>query len=289
MPTPPTKARHVECTLDEYHAMPGWSNSQLNDLVPPEGSPPLFDGRHVTGIYPRKVSKEMDVGSVAHILLSNPADATNLVAVIPRDALNSQGNRTGSAWQAFKAEHADTRYLLKRAEYAPIKQMVANVYDCPAAKPLMESAIHYEFSLTWQDEETGLHLRARPDMICGHAGRVVVPDFKTTKALTPWEFTRDALKYGYHRQGAWYSEPVELFGYDVAGFVFITVDKSPAHEVRVYELPERALQLGREQNRANRRELARRLDQDDWSDPLGAEILVVDLPERAYSEQWSMT
>ena len=143
--------------------------------------------------------------------------------------------------------------------------------------------------MIWRDEETGLSQRARPDLVIGHRdGSVIVVDFKTTKAVSPREFVRDAMGFGYHRQDAWYSDGVAAFGYHVAAFLFVTADKSPAHDCRIYELPARAKLLGQEENRMNRQDLARRLETNDWTDPYGKEILTVDLPEWAYKDPWRM-
>lgn len=282
------KARHIECTNAEYHARRDeWCRSQVENMLPPEGSPPLFHGRHISGIYPRKRSKPLDGGTVTHALLSSPGAQHDVVAIIPPEALNEQGHRKGQAWKAYRAEH-EGLILMTEEEFEPVKRMVRNVYDHPQAWRLLAGAMHHEFTILHHDDDSGLDLRTRPDLIASVGGRVFVPDFKTTKAMTPREFAADAVKYGYHRQAAWYIEAVEAYGYEVArkGFPFITVDKSPAHECRVYTLPERAIELGRQENRMNRRELARRLEEDDWTDPLGKEVHEVDLPEYAYSDPW---
>ena len=65
---------------------------------------------------------------------------------------------------------------------------------------------------------------------------------------------------------------------------FITVDKSPAHECRVYEIEEEVVQ-GRRDNTRNRRELARRLREDDWIDPAAKEAIKVRFPRRIYDEE----
>jgi len=52
--------------------------------------------------------------------------------------------------------------------------------------------------------------------------------------------------------------------------------------VYVHRLSPDALQLGREENDLARLELARRLAEDDWSNPAAAEIHELDLPQWAY-------
>ena len=57
-------ARHIECTMEEYHQRPEWSRSQLEDFF---RSPPLFYGRHVAKppLYPREEKQVFDHGTVA--------------------------------------------------------------------------------------------------------------------------------------------------------------------------------------------------------------------------------
>ncbi len=273
-----SRARHVQCTLEQYHARSEWSRSQLEVL---RESPPLFHGRYTLGSYPYKRTTALDVGTVAHTLLSSPASRNELVKIIPAKVLNKDGHRKGAPWKAFEKEHIGL-ILMKAEEFEPVKQMVRNVYAHDEAGRLLSAAIHYEHTLYYKDEETGLWLRARPDLLTGADGRVIIVEYKTTRAVTPREFCSDAYSLGYHRQEAWYWDAVEAFGMDVADFIFITSDKSPAYQCRCYRLPRTALELGRRQNRENRRDLARRLAENDWTDPLGSGIHNVDLPEYAY-------
>ena len=275
-----SKARHFTCSLEQYHARREWSHSQIEDLYT---SPPLFHGRHISGQYARKSSPMFDAGTVAHLLLTSPAEQVDMVAIIPDDVLAKNGARSGTAWKEWKASQ-DGKICLKKAEFAPIKEMVWNVHKHPVAAELLATAQHYEFSVAWIDDDTGLHLRARPDMICGQNGLAVEVDFKTTKAVTQREFVADAAKYGYHRQAAWYWDGAAEFGMDVSRFVFIAVDKSPAHQCRVYEFSEADIELGREENRCLLNELAKRLEEDDWSDPLGKDVLNVSLPAWKHAE-----
>lgn len=280
-----SRARHVECTLKQYHARPEWSRSQFEDAINEDGdiSWPLFYGLHVAEprLFHKSASTAMDVGTVAHVILSSPGGIDTVVAIIPPEVLGKGGRRGTNAWKEWRDTHPG-KIDMKEAEFEPVRQMVRNVYQHPRGDWLMRHALHYEFGLVWEDSETSLQLRACSDLLVEFRGRVLVVDFKTTRCRTPRTFAKAAAELGYHRQAAWYSEAVELFGYEVAGFLFLTVDKSPAHECRVYELPQHAIELGRRQNAANRRELARRLDENDWTDPLGQDAIEVDLPQYVY-------
>ena len=281
------KARHIECSLETYHTRGEWSHSQEEDAIGDEGSWPLFHGRHVAkpSLFPRKKSKDLDAGTVAHTILTSPGSLDDVVAIIPPEVLSKSGARGTNAYKAWQADHPDKIHM-KEAEVEPVRQMVRNVYAHPRGRWLMEHILHTEFTLVWKDEETGLDLKARPDFLVQWQGRIFVVDFKTTRCRTPRTFYKAAAELGYHRQLAWYQEPVELFGYEVVPEgVFLTSDKSPAHECRVYELPKHDIDLGHRENRAFRREFSWRKDNDDWTDPLSQEAIVGQLPRWAHDNE----
>ena len=277
-----SETTHIDCTLTEYHARPEWSNSQVGDLI--SRGAPFFHGTHVTGEMPKETKAVWDTGTVAHAIFASE-DIDKVVAVIPADVLNGQGHRKGGNWLAWKEDHA---HLIdrKESEMVAIRHMVANAHAHPAVKELLDHAAHFEHSLVYKDEATGLPLRNRTDLICVYPnGRAAVVDFKTTRAVTKREFRKDAHKYGYHRQAAWYWNAAEKAGFNVKAFVFIAVDKSPAHECRVYKAPLRELELGRREVRTALDDLARRLEEDDWQCPNYGEIADMEFPEYAFQNE----
>ncbi len=275
---PKRKARHIECTNEAYHARAEWSRSQLNDLP---DDPELFAGRCITDEFPRPSSKPMEIGTVAHQCLTAPGGLDAVVTVIPPEVLASNGARLGNAWKAWRAEHAGTIHLTER-ELQPIRRMIRSVHVHKTASKRLAAAMHYEFTLIYTDKETGLPLRARPDLIVADGDGVIVPDFKTTAARTTRDFARECVRFRLHRQAAWYTEAVELFGYHVKSWEFITVQNAPPYACRVRPLDPLAIALGLDEIRAARRDLKRRLDADDWSDPTGDDPIPLDLPEYAY-------
>jgi hypothetical protein len=276
-----SEACHVDCTLEEYHATPGvWSNSQKEVLIK---SPPLFRGRFLTGEFLRESSMEFDIGTVAHAALADPAGLDNVLAIIPPTALNEQGHRKGAAWKAWSDANAG-KIQMKPGEAAPVQAMVRNVREHPKAAMLLDSPGHTEYTVTWRDEESGLLLRARPDKIAETDVGTVLVDIKTTRTETPREFSNSIVKFGYHRQAAWYMEGCRELGIFPVAFLFIVVDKSPAHECEVYQLDQRAIELGQQQNRAAINELAWRLKTNNWRQSGWGEVLTIYLPEWAYRQ-----
>lgn len=272
-------AHHVECSLKDYHRRPEWSNSQKEKLIE---SPPLFYGTYISHEFPPMASKELDIGTVAHECLTNPGGLDAIVKVIPENVLNGQGHRKGGAWKEWSEAHAD--YIqMKESEIESIRRMIESVHRT-VPKWMFENVLHYEHTIIWRDDESGLMLRARPDMIIRRGDYVVLADFKTTRTTTARTFAADAAKYGYHRQAAWYWDAAVALGMSPCAFLDITVDKTPAHETSIYELATGAIELGRTQNRKAIHELAWRLETDTWTAPHHGEILMLDLPEWAYRD-----
>ncbi len=280
------RAYHVDCTNKEHHNREEFSRSQHTEVWE---SPALFYGQHISRIYPREKKRPWDVGTVGHTCLLEPEGMDAVAVEIPVDTFRTKaGNPPASPLattdcKKWKEDHPGRIHLTPN-DFEAVRQMIANVRAHPAAALFLEHAIHFEYTIIWEDEETGLPLRARPDMICEFGGGFAVSEFKTARSVQAREFSRDAHKHGYHRQQAMYSEAVEaLFG-PVIHFPFICSDKKPAYQCEVYTLSPRALELGREENRMIRRDFARRLEDNDWHSESWGKVSEVDFSEWAFRQ-----
>jgi hypothetical protein len=115
-----------------------------------------------------------------------------------------------------------------------------------------------ECTMAWQDPETGVWLRARPDLIPTDSGDFV--DLKTSESVTYDHLVYAIGEYGYHQQGALIWEVCELLGMPFDGFALIFVEKKSPYCVRVIELPDEDLARGRQQNRAMIRQVKKCMD-----------------------------
>lgn len=119
------------------------------------------------------------------------------------------------------------------------------VRNHPFALKLLADGIS-ETTLIWQDEDTGLMCKARPDRIpTGNKG--VILDLKSTTNASKNAFQSDCIKYGYAREGAIYLEGYgRLTGalYQDLIFALIAVEKEPPYRVEVYTLEVDFLQWG---------------------------------------------
>ena len=274
-------ARHIPgLTLEQYHQRPEWSHSQMEVF---RESPPLFHGTFISKVYPKKESNAFDDGNIIHTPLLG-GSLGDVVEIIPTDVLSNKGKRMGNAWKAWEAAHPD-KILRKQAECDFLGRMIDSVRAKEEAADILDSPGHFEHSIVYQDEATGLWLRARPDKVSlSYHGTKLAADVKSTKARTVKEFMKDAAKYGYHRQAAWYWDACVAIGIDITAFVFISVNKTPAHECHAIELDRDDIELGRSQNRELLHELAWRLDTNNFTSRDGDGIVVGNLPQWAYSQ-----
>lgn len=188
-------------------------------------------------------------GRLLHALLLEPYSVATQFAVF------TGAVRRGNAWETFQKENAG-KDIVTMAE---LETAVAQ-RDALLKNPLVRGALSEsmrEASAFWTDDETGVACKARFDVVCPRDGGTVggiAYEIKTTHDISTESFTRDAFKYGYYRQAAWY-----LYGLNAAtgrnypDFGFIVVEKSAPYGVRVFRLSNEAIDRGYEENMANLR------------------------------------
>jgi hypothetical protein len=260
---------------EEYHRQPALSSSGARKLLPPS-CPALFRHEQLHGRPPKRV---FDLGHAAHALVLGCGP--ELVEVVAKDW------RTDKA-KALAAEARERGAVpLLPDEYAEIRAMAAALREHPVAAALFDPERgRPEVSLFWFDETSGVDRRARLDWLPDPGpGRMLVPDYKSTRCAEPRSLSKSAYDYGYHQQAAWYLDGVavrELAG--DAAFVFVFQEKTAPYLVTVIELDVVALNLGRDLNRRAIELYAQCARRDRWPG-YSDEVELVPLPgwvERAY-------
>ena len=136
-----------------------------------------------------------------------------------------------------------------------------------------------ERSLFWQDKETGLWCKVRPDAIPTDSGDFA--DLKTTTAVQYDDLCSSVRRFGYHQQAALIFEGAKhVAGIGMSSFTFVFVEKKPPYCVRLVHLKEQDLILGHKQNRAARLLIARCINEGHWPGPGDGNIVSIDLGER---------
>lgn len=277
----------VESELDNflYHMRPEVSNSMLSDF---ESSPELFYGRYVTKTIPRrKRTAPMIFGDLVHesILMGIDTQAVE----VPKSALDNGGKRNGQGFKEFAAEHPGKSLLLSE-DYTRLRNSVDAVWNNHRAAEILNLAdAAVEQSIFWTDEATGLRLRCRPD--CRRLSLPLCVDLKTTRDASREAVARSMHKFGYTRQRAFYGAGVKAYTGIAHDFVFIFVESEEPHLVRCYELdprPDRAATKGYEDFRAGLDRLAACYQTGNWNGNGWDQVLTLDLPNWAYSNQWEL-
>lgn len=180
------------------------------------------------------------------------------------------------------------------------KQQVDQLADAIGLNDLAGAAMAdgvAEQTIVWQDEETGVWLRCRPDflpnaVIAGADLRVVSDlKFMAPRACTPEGFSRAIFNFGYHIAAAFYFAGIEaVYGHRPTNWVHIVVEKEFPFSVQIYELPQSDIDLGAFQMREAIRTFADCLEKDSWPS-FAPDPVMVGLPpyiRRQIAEHGSM-
>lgn len=136
---------------------------------------------------------------------------------------------------------------LHAADAAKVRGMGEALRAHPTASRLLDlERGQVEQSGFWVDPESEVWRRFRFDYMRGDA----LIDFKTTDDLSDRALANVIARYGYDQQNAWYCDGAKALGLSSdPRFLFIFQAKTAPYLVRVIELPERWVEIGRDKNR----------------------------------------
>ncbi|MCL4683076.1 MAG: PD-(D/E)XK nuclease-like domain-containing protein [Rhodocyclaceae bacterium] len=204
----------------------------------------------------RKETPSLMFGTAAHVRLLEPQDFAQRYVVAP------PGDRRTKAYKDFEAANAG-KAILTADEAAAIERIAANVDAHQGAAALLRRGLK-EVTLIWQDAETGIWIKARPDCLAISLDTGVCLDLKTTEDASPNAFVRACASYSYDLQAAVYLDGLrEVFGRDF-DFCFLPAEKSEPHGVALYGAPEDMLESGRRKFRRALRQLAECRQTNTW-------------------------
>ncbi|EHG3885903.1 exonuclease VIII, partial [Salmonella enterica subsp. enterica serovar Cerro] len=182
---------------EAYHAGPGVSKSQLDDIA---DTPAIYLWRKNAPVDTEK-TKSLDTGTAFHCRVLEPEEFSK------RFIIAQEFNRRTSAGKeeekTFLEECARTgRTVLTAEEGRKIELMYQSVMALPLGQWLVESGGYAESSVYWEDPETGILCRCRPDKIIPEFHWIM--DVKTTADIQ--RFRTAYYDYRYHVQDAFYSD-----------------------------------------------------------------------------------
>ncbi|HIB3793098.1 TPA: exodeoxyribonuclease VIII [Escherichia coli] len=242
---------------ENYHAGPGVSKSQLDDIA---DTPALYLWRKNAPVDTTK-TKTLDLGTAFHCRVLEPEEFSNRFIVAPE--FNRRTN-AGKEEKAFLMECASTgKTVITAEEGRKIELMYQRVMALPLGQWLVESAGHAESSIYWEDPETGILCRCRPDKIIPEFHWIM--DVKTTADIQ--RFKTAYYDYRYHVQDAFYSDGYEAQFGVLPTFVFLvasTTVECGRYPVEIFMMGEEAKLAGQQEYHRNLRTLADCLNTDEW-------------------------
>jgi hypothetical protein len=257
---------------DEYHASPALSSSGAKKLLLPS-CPAIFDWERRNG---EERKREYDIGSAAHTLLLGSGPQPHVI--------DAADYKTKAAREERDAAYARGDVPLLPQEFDAVQEMVAAVRSHSRAGELFSNG-RAETSLFWTDPATGVPCRARPDWLRADA----IIDYKTSPNVAPNHSPKAVADFCYYMQADWYltaAVELELLPPD-APFYFVFQSKNAPHLIKVVELDEVALSIGRDRN-TQAREIFRDCTESGVWPGYGDDIELISLPaweiRRHYNE-----
>jgi hypothetical protein len=198
-------------------------------------------------------STALTVGRVLHTLILEPQKETATVAIW------KGARRFGKEWDAFKVA-SDGKDIVTADEYEMVSAMRDTFLGKALTRNLLKGA-SVEGVAVWTDPATGIELKARLDIYKPGA----VFDLKSTSTQTKEDFLRDAYKFGYHRQAAWYLDAARaVTGQAFDEFFIVAIEKKAPFDLSVYRVDQSMIALGRAENAQNIALYATCLASDVW-------------------------
>lgn len=263
---------------DAYRDSPGLSHSQSKDL---RRSPWHYKAKRETPPEQQRApSPQMFMGTLVHcaVLESEHFDA--------RYNVGPDVDKRSKAWREFEESLREDMLPITRVQYEQAQAMAASVRRLPDFEALM-SDYKSEVSLWWDCPATGVHCKARPDVVKVYPpgmhvladpehgmseeraalartrGFAILADLKTTEDASPDAFARSVVDYSYHTQAQWYMEGAELaLGIPVLSFLFAVVEREYPHCAASYTLDDNGMRVAGEIN-LKARELYRDCEMSD--------------------------
>ena len=225
-------------TNDEYRAQRGISKSEL-DLA--HESVALIEWNRNN---PAPGSESVDLGTHVHCALLEPDVFEREYIKVPDFENNKAGREKRDS---FVERIGSSKIVLDTETYLKVIAMRDSVLHHPVANALLTSKGISEASIF--GEINDVRVKCRPDRIVDPEvfNQHILCDVKKCASID--EFAKSVIGFRYNVQQAFYSDIYEQYSGHKPRFVFIVVGEKRAigrHPVRVWELPKRFVDKGRD-------------------------------------------
>lgn len=283
---------YFDLSNEDYHGGPGVSKSGLDKIA----VSPL----HYWQAYlnpdrePRKDKKHFRIGTAIHTAILEPEKFDEQYIIVPEDAprrptktqLNAKKPSDDTLyaigwWEDFDAMVAANGALVLAPEEKAITVAVAQqVAKSRLASKVFTDAGRPEVSVFWNDPDTGVLCKCRPDWLITE-GMLAILDVKSTASAAMEDFQRSAFNYRYHVQAAWYLDGLaHAMGETPDSFMFLAFEKEPPFACAWYFADSGMIEAGRREYRQALETYARCLEKNEWPG-YGDQLVPLTLPRWA--------
>ncbi len=274
--------KYSDLSNEDYHAhTDSISRSAIMDFAV---SPKKYWANYMNPNKPeKKQSPDMLFGEAFHSMILEEAKFENEFCVQPelhklpkvgllRDLGREEYDRQKSERDKVSAlnvkiselreQNKETKKCIDSEDYQKLCDMRDSLKSNFEAWDLISEA-KYEQSYFWTDEDTGLMLKARPDILHGS----LVVDLKTTRDASPRSFQRSMCDGGYHIQAAMILDAVRAIDKrEIVTFINIAIEKEYPYSVGIYIIDDAAIAAGREKYKRILRELKEAKESNSFCD-----------------------
>ncbi|EDU8161675.1 exonuclease VIII [Salmonella enterica subsp. diarizonae] len=249
---------YFDIANEAYHAGPGVSKSQLDDIA---DIPAIYLWRKNAPVDTEK-TKPLDIGTAFHCCTLEPDEFSNRFIIAPE--FNHRTNDGKQEEKAFRESCVSSgKTIITAEEGRKLDLMRQSIMALPMGKWLLESVGFCESSIYWEDTETGLLCRCRPDKIIPEYNWIV--DVKTTADIH--KFKTAFYDYRYHVQDAFYSDGYRAEFGEIPTFVFLvasTTIECGRYPVEIFMMGDEAKLAGQHEYHRNLKTLAECTRNNDW-------------------------
>ncbi|EGS7662267.1 exonuclease VIII [Salmonella enterica] len=208
---------YFDIANEAYHAGPGVSKSQLDDIAV---CPAFYQWRKAAPVDTEK-TKALDMGTALHCRLLEPDEFKNRFIIAPE--FNRRTTAGKEEEKAFLENRANSGKTVMTAEDGrKLELMYGSVMAHPGCRALLEAEGKTESSIYWTDTETGELCRIRPDKFLTNSPLIL--DVKKVADMS--RFARHVEEFRYHVQAAMYCEGWKAYSGETPRFAFLAVSES---------------------------------------------------------------
>lgn len=230
-----------------------------------------FKSMHRFLVYPFKPksdgSPSMRLGTLVHTMILEPELFKKRYHVLKREDLpfpeSTMAKKENKEYvESMKAKGYD---ILEFDVFQQVEAMTKSVMSDPLIEKYIKAG-NIENSVYWNDEDTGLPMRTRPDIwVPLSNNKMAIVDIKTTDSAYPSDFFSSVAKFQYPLQAAIQTDGlIAATGRELSTYLYVAVEKNYPYDYCVYRLTEDDIMASRGMYKDILRQIKMAVETDVW-------------------------